>query len=103
MFLQIPLSFCFMMGVSSAYRNTLSVYKRGKVVIQMKKVYAVNICVLIVMFLTAGAAAKPADDDKMMKQLIAQRIEIRGNSIIAVRRNSTSQDQISKKWKPADC
>ena len=65
-----------MMGVSSAYRNTLSVYKRGKVVIQMKKVYAVNICVLIVMFLTAGAAAKPADDDKMMKQLIAQRIEI---------------------------
>ena len=46
-----------MMGVPSAYRNTLSVYKRGKVVIQMKKVYAVNICVLIVMFLTAGAAA----------------------------------------------
>ena len=35
-----------------------------------------NICVLIVMFLTAGAVAKPADDDKMMKQLIAQRIEI---------------------------
>ena len=42
----------------------------------MKKVYAVNICVLIIMFMTAGMISKPADNDDVMKQRISQRIDI---------------------------
>lgn len=42
----------------------------------MKKVYAINICVLVIIFLTAGIIARPSDYNREMKSLISQRIDI---------------------------
>lgn len=42
--------------------------------IKMKKIYAVNICVLFIMFLTAGMIAAPNDDTKTVESLLTDRI-----------------------------
>lgn len=42
----------------------------------MKKVYAVNACVLVIIFLTAGIIARPSDYNREMKNLISQRTEV---------------------------
>lgn len=41
-----------------------------------RRVFTVNLCVLLIIFLTAGAAGKPADDNQVVKKLISERIEI---------------------------
>ncbi len=41
----------------------------------MKKIHAINLCVVLIIFLTAGACAKPATDSKEVKRLIGERIE----------------------------
>ena len=40
----------------------------------MKKVYVVNLCVLLIMFLTAGIVGRPNTDNQQVKALIAGRI-----------------------------
>lgn len=42
----------------------------------MKKIHAINLCVLIIIFLTAGVAAKPAADSQDMKKIISERIAV---------------------------
>ena len=42
----------------------------------MKKVYAFNACVLVIIFLTAGIVARPSDCNGEMKNLISQRTEV---------------------------
>ena len=42
----------------------------------MKKMFAINGCVILIMILTAGALAKPAEDNQVVKKLVAERIEI---------------------------
>lgn len=42
----------------------------------MKKVYAINACVLVIIFLTAGIIARPSDYNREMKNLISQRTEV---------------------------
>lgn len=41
-----------------------------------RKAFTVNLCVLLIIFLTAGVAAKPADDNQTVRKIISQRIEI---------------------------
>lgn len=40
----------------------------------MKKLYVVNLCVLLIMFLTAGIVGRPNTDNQQIKELIAGRI-----------------------------
>lgn len=40
----------------------------------MKKLYVVNLCVLLIMFLTAGIVGRPNTDNQQVKGLIAGRI-----------------------------
>ncbi|MEE0691732.1 MAG: hypothetical protein U0M33_02335 [Lachnospiraceae bacterium] len=42
----------------------------------MKRVMTVNICVLMIMFLTAGMTAGPSSDSRQIRDLITQRSEI---------------------------
>lgn len=42
----------------------------------MKKVIAVNACLLLIMFLTAGMMSKPETDSSTAKKLISERISI---------------------------
>lgn len=42
----------------------------------MKKVYIFNVCVLLVIFLTAGVIVRPQSDRKIMEDQIHSRIEI---------------------------
>ena len=40
----------------------------------MKKLYVVNLCVLLIMFLTAGIVGRPNTDNQQVKELITGRI-----------------------------
>ncbi|MGN0659708.1 MAG: hypothetical protein ACI4LA_08875 [Emergencia sp.] len=40
----------------------------------MKKVYIVNLCVLLIIFLTAGITGRPNTDSRQMKEVISLRI-----------------------------
>ena len=42
----------------------------------MKKVYAVNLCVLMFMLFTTGMTAGAADDDELVKDMLSRRTEI---------------------------
>lgn len=42
----------------------------------MRKLYAVNLCVLVMIFMTAAAAGKPETGSKQIENLISSRIEI---------------------------
>lgn len=42
----------------------------------MKKIHAVNLCIIVIIFLTAGVSAKPDTESQDMKQNISDRIMI---------------------------
>ncbi len=42
----------------------------------MKKIHIINLCLLLIIFLTAGVTAKPETDSRIVKRLIGQRIEV---------------------------
>lgn len=42
----------------------------------MKKIYAVNICALVIFLLTAGMTAAPNTDTETMKELITERVDV---------------------------
>lgn len=42
----------------------------------MKKLYVVNLCVLLIMFLTAGIVGRPNTDNQQVKELISGRITV---------------------------
>lgn len=45
----------------------------------MKKIYVINACVLIIIFLTAGIVANPKSESENIETLISKRIEVLNN------------------------
>ncbi|MEG1067219.1 MAG: hypothetical protein RR313_03805 [Anaerovoracaceae bacterium] len=62
----------------------------------MKKLYVVNICVILIIALTAGITKMPVNKEKKIKSLITNRIEILNDYYLEKYNYETAFDKLAK-------